>query len=122
MDDEEISIQSFNELVKHLNNNKEFSVWWDVLCEIGPEWIGSRREICFVLDGKPLSDSNFHTYLKNQLVNVADIPKESTNYVIQGEGDISLKNGQLIIDYWWSAMIPYQNSDQSGYGKGVLHG
>ena len=121
MTKEKISIHNIKSLVNHMNQNQEFGVWWTVLCDIGPDWIGSSREVCFVLEGKPLSDNEFHRHLKDQLIKLANIPEKSSSHVINGEDDILLQEGKLIVEYWWTAAIPYQDPDQSGDGKGTLY-
>lgn len=36
--------------------SKKMTVKWKVRCELGPEWIGSKRDICFYLNKQTLGD------------------------------------------------------------------
>lgn len=111
-----IEVESFEKL-KSLMKNMEFSVHWNVTSDIGPSWIGSSRTIEFYLDDFTLNETKFCKNLQDKLVETLSIPSQSKDHVITGDGDITLKEGQLEINYYWYSSIPYQNPDESKRGK-----
>ncbi|MCO7226023.1 hypothetical protein [Pleionea sp. CnH1-48] len=114
-----IRINSLNTLLQYMQKS-ELSVEWRVTSDIGPDWIGSTREIYFYLGSEKLDETEFHDQLKSALIKVANIPPSSEKHVIDGEGDVTIEDGFLKIKFWWSKAIPYQHSDESGSGEGVL--
>lgn len=119
MSDSTIHIPN-TELLFDKMKTMEFYVEWTVTSDIGPSWIGSSRTIDFYLDDAKLMDTDFVETLKNKLIKAIPIPSESKDHVIQGNGDITLKNNQLEVDYEWYAAIPYQDVDESKEGKIIL--
>lgn len=114
-----------NESFIDINNSRElhqkmksmdFFVEWRVTSDIGPDWIGSFREINFYLDDFMLKENQFCKELKEKLIQIIAIPSESQDHVITGEGDITIDGNSLMLDYSWEAAIPYQDPDQSEAG------
>lgn len=101
-------MNSILELKKELAT-KTMTVEWKVLCEIGPEWIGSSRKITFYLDKTPLKNSEFNDFLIESLINVMQIPSTSEEHVIKGYGKFILQGSELIIKYETEANIPYDD-------------
>ena len=100
---------------------KSLTVEWIVKCEIGPDWIGGGRSICFYLDNNPLGDTNLHQELKDQLIKKINIPSESEKYIIKGEGNLKIENLDLIIEYSTESNIPYDTEVEFHDGKEVLY-
>lgn len=119
MSDNVIEIESFEKL-NSLMKSMEFSVRWLVRSEIGPGWIGSSRTIDFYLDNYILSENEFCTVLKKRLIESIPIPNKSKDHVINGYGDITLKNNQLEITYEWDSSIPYQHPSEFKEGKTIF--
>ena len=115
----EIIIENLESLLDHMN---KCDLWaeWKVLSDIGPEWIGSSRKICFYLDDVPLGKSEFHNKLKKALSKTASIPETSSDEIIYGEGEVTYKDGVLQVKYWWSKAPPYQDPIKKGSGEGVF--
>lgn len=95
-----ITVDNLATLFRHLKQS-ELWVKWEVLCDIGPEWIGGRRSIYFYLDRRPLAENPFHDRLRVKLIQVLDIPAESPDAVISGEGEIQQINDTLEIEFEW---------------------
>jgi hypothetical protein len=98
----------------------EFWVKWEVLCEIGPEWIGGGRFIQFYLALQPLADTPMHDRLKHALVESLGIPETSGDAVVSGEGTITRNGDVLEIEFEWSATVPYMYPHDGGHGAAVL--
>ena len=114
-----INIDNLATLLGHLDRS-EFWVKWDVLCDIGPEWIGGGRSIYFYLDRQPLAENPFHDRLRLTAIRVLDIPTASHDSVISGEGAIQQVNDTLEIEFEWSKAIPYMNPCDRGYGRRIF--
>lgn len=99
-------MNSIDELKKELKN-KTLTVRWKVLSEIGPEWIGSSRNITFYLDEVSLEDSDFCHFMTGKLIEVMEIPSTSKDEVITGYGIFMLRDSELIIQYETESNIPY---------------
>lgn len=99
-------IHTIEELKSELKS-KNFSVEWKVHCEIGPDWIGGGRNVCFYLDNQPLGETEFHSMLINQLVSKINIPSSSEEHVIEGEGELNIINSELVVKYTITSNIPY---------------
>jgi hypothetical protein len=112
-------VNSIKDLKVELKS-KSFKVTWQVRCDIGPDWIGGGRNICFYLDGKPLDDSEFHRMLIDQLINKLHIPASSEEQVIKGDGDIQIVNSELVVKYSTVSNIPYDMEFQFENGEIVL--
>ncbi len=111
-----IHVNNLATLIGYLNKS-EFWVKWEVLCDIGPGWIGGGRSIYFHLDRRPLAENPFHDRLRVQLIQVLDIPAESPDIVISGEGEIQQVNDTLEIEFEWQQAVPYLNPGDRGYGR-----
>jgi hypothetical protein len=111
-----IIIDNFAMLLRHLEKS-EFWVKWEVRCEIGPDWIGGGRSIYFYLDRRPLAENLFHDRLRLKLIQVLDIPAESPDEIVSGEGEIQQVNDTLEIEFEWWKAIPYANPGERGYGR-----
>lgn len=120
MSDKFIKIEKFDKL-KSLMKSMDFFVKWIVTSDIGPDWIGSTREIKFYLDEFILYETEFCKSLKYKLIDTLSIPSESKDHVIIGDGDITLKDNRLEIYYEWYAAIPYQDPDESKEGKVLFY-
>ncbi len=118
-DVDSIQIETKESLLEHMQE-KELTVEWTVYSDVGPDWIGSHRTMCFYLDEYPLHDNSFHDRLRQSVIKLVNIPETSEDNVIQGEGEIVEKNGRLYLTYWWSSAPPYQDSVESGNGEGEL--
>jgi hypothetical protein len=101
-------MNSMEELKKELAT-KTMTVEWKVLCDIGPDWIGSSRKITFYLDKLPLENSEFSNFLIERLTDVMKIPSTSEDYVIKGNGKFILQGSELMIKYETEANIPYDD-------------
>lgn len=109
-------MHSIEELKKELEN-KTLTVNWKVLSEIGPNWIGSSRNISFYLDKLPFEPSDFCNFMTNKLIEVMEIPSTSKDHVIEGFGVFILEDSNLIIQYETEANIPYD--DNFNFENGV---
>lgn len=114
-----VKIHSIEQLKSELHS-KAFEVEWKVLCEIGPDWIGGSRKVCFYLDDQPLDDSEFHTMLIEQLINKLSIPSTNEKYVIEGTGELTIINSSLVVKYTTAANIPYDVNYLYSSGEVVL--
>jgi hypothetical protein len=95
-------------------------VGWTVYSDIGPEWIGSRRELTFYVDGRPASNNATISRLGDLLIEGLQIPATSSDFVIYGEGDLR-KNGSAIeVIYYWYKTIPYDYPVKGGSGVFTL--
>lgn len=92
------------------------SVSWSVLPEIGPDWIGSRREITFFVDGTPMAENELTNDLANRLVAGLAIPVTSKDHVISGEGDLQLNGTAIDVVYHWDKAVPYADPVETGSG------
>ena len=115
-----IDINCLNDL-EHYIKSMTFSVEWKVTSEIGPDWIGSSREICFYLDNYQLTDNEFHSLLKSKLIERLNIPEHSKDHVITGKGELEINGTKLKLHYSWGAAIPYDYPDKRGNGTEVLY-
>ncbi|MGJ8676126.1 MAG: hypothetical protein ACSHX0_01270 [Akkermansiaceae bacterium] len=115
-----ISIESLSQF-HELLSEACVDVFWFVRCEIGPDWIGSSREVQLLHSGKPLSGP-FSDKLILAIISAANIPSESSDSVISGEGEILLRDEKLILDFEWSDTVPYAISHESGHGTVELDG
>lgn len=107
------------ELKKNLNS-KKLSVKWQVSSDIGPSWIGSKRDICFYLNSEPISDNSVHSYLKDCLIEKLNIPETSEDDTIEGDGDLFMVGNNLIIKYAISYTIPYSYPHKYENGEVIL--
>lgn len=101
-------MNSIEELKKELEN-KTLTVHWKVLSDIGPNWIGSSRNITFYLDKLPFEDNDLCDFLTDKLIEVMEIPSTSEDHVIKGFGNFILEDSDLIIQYETEANIPYDD-------------
>lgn len=101
-------MNSKEELKKELTS-KVITAGWEVLCDIGPNWIGSRRNIAFYLDESPLEESDFISFLIERLIEVMEIPSYSEYHVIKGSCTFSLNGSDLILEYETVTNIPYDD-------------
>lgn len=97
-----------------------FSVKWKVRNEIGPEWIGSSREICFYKNSKPIEDNLIHTFLKNTLIEKVNIPEKSEDDIIEGEGELVVLGNQITVKFRISYTTPYAYPHKYENGKVVF--
>lgn len=97
--------------------DKELTVRWEVLCDIGPNWIGGSRSITFYLDKSPLEDKELSTLLTSRLIEVLDVPDKSEDFVINGYGKFFIQGADLMIQFKTEANIPYD--DKFYFDKGV---
>lgn len=114
-----IIVENLASLIEQMNNS-EFWVEWKVLSNIGPDWIGSSRSICFYLGELAICENKFHDQLRSAMIEVAKIPETSSETVIDGEGKIQYLDGKLNVKYWWSKAIPYQDPCEQGNSEGTL--
>lgn len=108
-----------DELINELTSNK-ISVKWEVRSEIGPEWIGSKREICFYRNAKPMDDNLAHSFLKESLIEKLKIPEKSKDDIIEGEGDLFVLGNNINITYTISYTIPYDYPHKHENGEVIL--
>lgn len=108
-------MNSIEELKKELQS-KTLAVRWKVLSQIGPEWIGSSRNITFYLDKAPLEDNDFCHFMANKLIEVMEIPSTSEDHILTGNGIFILQGADLIIEYKTEAVIPYDDNFNSDSG------
>ncbi|MFH6996153.1 hypothetical protein [Flavobacterium sp. FlaQc-48] len=109
-------MNSIEELKKELEN-KTLTVKWKVLCDIGPDWIGSSRSITFYLDKLQFEDSDFCNFMTDKLIEVMEIPSTNEDHVIKGFGVFILEDSDLIIQYETEANIPYD--DKFNFENGI---
>lgn len=100
--------------------SKKMTVKWKVRCELGPEWIGSKREVCFFLNNQTLGDDLIHEMLIDLLIKKINIPLTSEDYMIKGEGELSILNSNLVIDYRIEYNIPYHLEYKYKKGQAIL--
>lgn len=97
---------TFDDLTSLLNTS-ELTVEWEVLSDIGPNWIGSIRTLKFCIENTPIETIGILEQLENNIIERLAIPERSEDAVINGHGEISLKTTRLKLDYEWDAWIPY---------------
>ena len=97
---------TYNDLMTQLNTT-ELTVEWEVLSDIGPNWIGSIRQLKFCFENTPVETTGIFKQLENNIIERLAIPERSADTVINGHGKISLKNKTLKLDYEWDEWIPY---------------
>jgi hypothetical protein len=110
-----ISLESLAQLHELLGMANVYVVWF-VHCEIGPSWIGGGREIQLVHNGKRIS-GGFSDDLISAIIVALSIPEGSSDSVITGEGEISLRNQKLLMEYEWNDTVPYDECRNSGKGE-----
>ena len=98
----------------------ELWVEWTVLCEFGPNWVGSCRKIQFYLDDRPLAPSPLQADLEQRLIDVLGIPETSKDAVITGEAKDQRTPGVIELIYSWQAAIPYADPHDSQHGTIML--
>jgi hypothetical protein len=108
-----------DELIRELIGNT-FSVEWKVSSDIGPEWIGSNREVCFYKNSKPLDDNLFHSLLKETLVEKLNIPEKSEDDIIEGDGDLFMSGNEIKIKFSISYTVPYAYPHKYENGEVIL--
>ena len=109
-------LATFCQLVEQGRVGVEWTVWSD----IGPGWIGSRRELGFSVDGRPVPENATVSRLVNALIDGLQIPATSSDSVISGEGELR-KNGSAIeVVYEWHKAAPYDYPSESGSGVFTL--
>jgi hypothetical protein len=109
-------MNSIEELKKELES-KTLTVKWKILSAIGPNWIGSSRNITFYLDKLPFEGSDFYNFMTDKLIDVMEIPSTSEEQVITGYGIFILQDSDLIIQYETEANIPYD--DKFNFENGI---
>lgn len=108
-----------DELKNELISNT-LSVKWKVRSDIGPNWIGSNREICFYKNSKPMDENLTHSFLKESLIEKLNIPEKSEDDTIEGDGDLFILGNDLLIKYTISYTIPYDYPHKYENGEVVL--
>ena len=116
MNPETISIQSYEELLEKMKS-QEFSVSWRVTSDVGPDWIGSWREITFSMSGVTLTKTPFILTLEKNIIDRVPIPEKSKDYVIYGRGDLMLTKNLLAMEFDWEAAYPYDEAHFYADGK-----
>ena len=99
---------------------KKLSVKWKVSSDIGPDWIGSKREVCFYLNSEPIIDNSIHAFLKEILIDKLNIPEKSEDDNIDEEGDLFILENDLQIKYSISYTVPYDYPHKYDNGQVVL--
>ena len=97
------------------------SVAWSVRCEIGPDWMGGGRDVKLFQNGNQLSGTHCDKLI-SAIIAAASIPSESSDSVISGEGEISLHNEKLMLEFEWDDTVPYDCTRNSGHGTVELEG
>ena len=115
-----VSLESFSQF-RELLRASCVDVVWFVRCEIGPDWIGGGRDVQLFQNGNQLSGTYCHSLI-SAIITAASIPAESTDSVISGEGEISLRNGKLMLEFEWNDTVPYGCTRNSGNGTVELVG
>lgn len=54
--------------------------------------------------------------LISAIITAASIPGESPDSVISGEGEVSIQAEKLMLDFEWTAAVPYDYPHDSGHG------
>ncbi|MNS58592.1 hypothetical protein D3C86_572420 [compost metagenome] len=108
-----------DELKNELISNT-LSVKWKVSSDIGPNWIGSNREICFYKNSKPIDENLAYSFLKESLIEKLNIPEKSEDDTIEGWGDLFMLDNDLIIKYRISYTIPYDYPHKYENGEVIL--
>lgn len=106
--------------LKEALNSKELRVEWSVRCKIGPEWIGSEREISFYLNDQVLGDSPIHEMLIYALIKSVNIPDTSEVYMIKGEGELRIADNSLVVHYQMEYNIPYDTEFKYETGSAII--
>ncbi|MBL7779161.1 MAG: hypothetical protein JNK66_12830 [Chitinophagales bacterium] len=106
--------------VKHELKTKTLWVQWQVTCNIGPDWVGSSRDIQFYINAEPVEDNDFHSFLKDCLIEKLNIPEKSEEDMIEGEGDLLLLGNDVMIKYAISYTVPYNYPHKYENGEVVL--
>lgn len=114
-DAQAITVADLKQLVELIDQDK-VGVYWTVFSEIGPEWIGSRLEINFFVDGTPMAENQLTNRLANALVDALSIPATSKEHVMTGEGDLRRNGKSIEIVYDWSKAVPYDDPAETGSG------
>jgi hypothetical protein len=96
------------------------SVKWKVRSDIGPNWIGSNREIYFYKNSKPMDENLAYSFLKESLIEKLNIPEKTEDDTIEGEGDLFMLGNDLLIKYTISYTIPYDYPHRYENGEVVL--
>lgn len=96
------------------------SVRWKVCSDIGPNWIGSNREICFYKDSKLIDENLVYSFLKESLIEKLNIPEKSEDDTIEGDGDLFMSDNNLLIKYTISYTVPYDYPHKYENGEVVL--
>ena len=112
-------VADLNHFVELVGQNR-VGVYWSVLSGIGPEWIGSRREIGFFVDGTTMAENKLTKRLADLLIEGLSIPATSKDYLITGEGDLR-RNGMLIeVVYDLTKGVPYDEPVETAGGVFAL--
>lgn len=116
-----IEVKTLEELYKFISK-KDFFVRWKISSDIGPGWIGRKKEVSFYFDRILLKENSFLKELKGSLIKLLEEEDlmQYNDHVIIGKGIIILENNYLKISYDWEGTIPYQYSDIKGKGEGFL--
>ena len=109
-------LEAFARLVEQ----DKVGVYWLVRSEIGPEWIGSWRELNFFVDGIPVADNELTKRLADALIDGLAIPATSQDHVIRGEGELQLNGNSIEVVYDWSKAVPYDDPVETGEGVFTL--
>jgi hypothetical protein len=110
----------FNHQIQAALRTQLLTVMWQVNPEIGPDWIGSSREICFYWDDEQLQENELFEYLKQCLLAAVCIPETSKDDIIDGEGDLFIENNNLMINYTAQYSKPYAYTHAVKNGKVLL--
>jgi hypothetical protein len=111
---------TIREELKQELKTKKLSVKWKVSSDIGPEWIGSKREVLFYLDSEPILDNSIHSFLEEILIDKLNIPTTSVDDNINGEGDLFILKNDLQIKYSISYTVPYDYPHKYDNGQVIL--
>ena len=113
-----ISIESLPRLLGILRASS-LHVVWCVRCEIGPDWIGGGREIQLLLKGQKVS-GKYCDELISAIITAAAIPGQANDSVISGEGEVSLQDNNVMLEFEWNEAVPYDAPRDSGRGRVAL--
>jgi hypothetical protein len=114
------SIETSSQL-RELLGNSCIDVVWFVRCEIGPDWIGGGRDVQLFQNGNRLSGTCCENLI-SAIIAAASIPSESSDSVISGEGEITLHDEKLTLEFEWNDTVPYDDTRNSGHGSVELEG
>ncbi|MEM9775491.1 MAG: hypothetical protein AAF902_12995 [Chloroflexota bacterium] len=116
-----IVIENLDTLLESLDQ-ADLVAEWRVLPTIGPDWIGGGRFIEFYLGEQKLAENQFQKRLCQILIERLNIPEKSPDdrEMMVGEGDILLKDRDLVIEFHWYKTVPYMHHHDSGGGACIF--